>query len=108
MKMIDQERATKVAGNSFVYLKGDLVFLDMAIQRFALDFLRRKGFEIVYPPLMINKTAYQGMIGNPFDFMEASYKLEGEDLFLQERGLRRRTGHREMARTGLAACGAVR
>ena len=82
LKMIDQERATKVAGNSFVYLKGDLVFLDMAIQRFALDFLKKKGFEIVYPPLMINKTAYQGMIGNPFDFMEASYKLEGEDLFL--------------------------
>ncbi len=80
--MIDMEIAAKVSGNAFYYLKGHAVLLDLAIQRFAIDFLMKKGFQIIEPPLLINKRSYEGMIGDPFDFAEASYKIEGEDLFL--------------------------
>jgi len=80
--MIDIESAAKVSGNAFYYLKGYAVLLDLAIQRFAMDFLMKKGFQIIEPPLLINKRSYEGMIGDPFDFAEASYKIEGEDLFL--------------------------
>ncbi|HLF22640.1 MAG TPA: hypothetical protein VI565_01860, partial [Burkholderiales bacterium] len=37
-------RATKVSGAGFVYLKGDLARLDLALQRFAIDYLETKGF----------------------------------------------------------------
>lgn len=80
--IIDVESAAKVAGSAFYYLKGPAVLLDLALQRFAIDFLIKKGFQIFEPPLMINKRSYEGMIGDPFDFAEASYKIEGEDLYL--------------------------
>jgi seryl-tRNA synthetase len=80
--MIDTESAAKVAGSLFFYLKGPVVLLDLALQRFAIEFLLKRGFQILEPPLMVNKKTYEGMIGNPFDFAEASYKIEGEDLYL--------------------------
>jgi seryl-tRNA synthetase len=80
--LIDTERAAKAAGAGFYYLKNELVLLDLAIQRFAIDSLTKKGFTIIEPPLMINKKAYQGMIGDPFDFTEASYKVEDTEFYL--------------------------
>jgi len=82
LDMIDVETAAKVSGSAFYYLKGHAVLLDLALQRFALDFLMKKGFQIFIPPFMVNKRTYEGMIGDPSDFAEASYKIEGEDLFL--------------------------
>lgn len=80
--LIDTERARKVSGAGFVYLKDELVLLDQAIQKFAIDFLIKRGFTLLEPPMMVNRKAYEGMIGDPFDFAEASYKIEGEELFL--------------------------
>jgi seryl-tRNA synthetase len=80
--LIDAERAAKAAGAGFYYLKDELALLDLAIQRFAIDYLIKKGFTLIEPPLMINKKAYEGMIGDPFDFAEASYKVEGVELYL--------------------------
>jgi len=82
LDMIDVESAAKVSGSAFYYLKGHTVLLDLALQRFAIDFLMKKGFQLFEPPLMINKKSYEGMIGDPFDFAEASYKIEGENLYL--------------------------
>jgi len=81
LDMVDFERGAKVAGNQFYYLKGDVVFLDMALQRFALDFLKKRKFKIVEPPLMIAKKAYEGMIDFA-DFEMMTYKIENEDLYL--------------------------
>ncbi len=81
LKLVDSERAAKVAGAGFVFLKNDLVLLDLALQRFVLDFLRKRGFAIVEPPLMINRKAYEGMI-DPTDFEMVTYKIENEDLYL--------------------------
>jgi seryl-tRNA synthetase len=79
--LIDMERAAKVAGNGFFFLKNELVLLDMAIQRFALDFLIRNGFTIIEPPLMVNKESYEG-VAPLQDFMEMMYKVQDYDLFL--------------------------
>ena len=80
--MIDAESAGRVSGSLFYFYKGPIVFLDFALQRFALDNMMKKGFQIIYPPFMVNKKVYDGMIGDPTDFAEASYKIEGEDLYL--------------------------
>ncbi|MGQ9566257.1 MAG: serine--tRNA ligase [Candidatus Bathyarchaeales archaeon] len=80
--MIDAESAGKVAGSMFFYLKGPIVLLDFALQRFAIDYLTRRDFQVVWPPLMVNRKVYEGMIGDPSDFAEASYKVEGEELYL--------------------------
>lgn len=79
--LADAERAAKVAGSGFVFLKDEAVMLDLAIQRFALDFLKEKGFTIVEPPLMINAGTREGMV-DPTDFQMSTYKIENEDLFL--------------------------
>jgi seryl-tRNA synthetase len=80
--MIDAESAARASGNLFFFYKGPIVFLDFALQRFALDNMLKKGFQIIYPPFMVNKKVYDGMIGDPSDFAEASYKIEGENLYL--------------------------
>lgn len=80
--LIDADRAAKASGAGFYYLKNELVLLDLAIQRFAIDSLMKKGFTLIEPPFMINKKAYEGMIGDPFDFTEASYKVEGTEFYL--------------------------
>ena len=82
LNMLDAEAAARVSGSLFFFFKGDLVRLDMALQRFALDVMEKNGFTIIYPPFMVNKKVYDGMIGDPTDFAEASYKVEGEDLYL--------------------------
>lgn len=79
--LIDAERAARAAGAGFYYLKNDIVLLDMAIQRFAVDFLRKGGFNVIEPPFMINRKAYEGMI-DPSDFEQVTYKIDGEDFYL--------------------------
>jgi seryl-tRNA synthetase len=79
--MVDMERAAKVAGARFFFLKGDAVKLEHAIMQFALDFLRGKGYTAVEPPFMLNREAYQGVV-NLDDFGPVIYKIEGEDLHL--------------------------
>jgi seryl-tRNA synthetase len=80
--LIDGASAAKTSGSGFFFLKEELVLLDLALQRFAIDFLVKKGFTLIEPPFMVNKRAYEAMIGNPNDFAEASYKIENEDLYL--------------------------
>jgi len=80
--LLDFESGAKASGSLFTYLKDDMVLLDMALQRFAIDFLIEKGYKVVEPPFMVNKKVYESMIGDPTDFSEASYKIEGEELYL--------------------------
>ena len=41
--LIDMERGAKVSGSRFAYLQGDLVLLELALVRFALELLRGRG-----------------------------------------------------------------
>jgi seryl-tRNA synthetase len=79
--LIDTERASKVSGAGFYYLKNELVLLDYAIMGYALDFLMKKGFTPVEPPYMINKAAYEGVTSLD-DFEDVMYKIEGQDHYL--------------------------
>ncbi len=81
LNMIDSESGAKAAGHAFFYLKGDIVLLDIALQKFALDYLLKKNFTIVEPPLMLNSDSIMGAIDMD-DFKEQIYKINGEDLFL--------------------------
>jgi seryl-tRNA synthetase len=77
----DFERATKIAGAGFYFLKGSLVLLDLALQRYALDLLESKGFTPVIPPYMINRSSYEG-VTDLNDFEKVMYKIDGEDTYL--------------------------
>jgi seryl-tRNA synthetase len=77
----DFERATKIAGAGFYFLKGSLVLLDLALQRYALDLLEKRGFTPVIPPYMINRSSYEG-VTDLGDFEKVMYKIDGDDAYL--------------------------
>jgi seryl-tRNA synthetase len=96
--LIDKERAAKVAGARFAYLKGDLVRLQFALMSFAMDVLTdeatlemiaRKAnlnvstrpFTLILPPLMIRTEPYEAM--DRLEPRDDRYKIEGEELWLQ-------------------------
>jgi seryl-tRNA synthetase len=79
--IIDEERGAKVSGHGFLYLSGQLVLLDLALQRFALDFMISKGFRLVEPPFMMRQKPYSGVTAMA-DFEQVMYKVEGEDLYM--------------------------
>jgi len=79
--ILDLERAAKVSGARFYYLKGLGVLLDMALINFALNELVKKGYEPVEPPYMMRRKAYEGATAL-LDFEEMLYKIEDEDLYL--------------------------
>ncbi len=79
--LLDAERAAKVAGHGFVYLKGSLAMLDQAIMRFAIEHLVGKGYTLVEPPLMLKRRPYEG-VTDLADFENVMYKIEGDDLYL--------------------------
>jgi seryl-tRNA synthetase len=81
LNLIDSERANKVSGAGFFYIKEELALLDYALQRFAIDFLRKKGFKLVEPPLMLHHKPYSGVTSLKA-FEEVMYKIENEDLYL--------------------------
>lgn len=81
LDLVDFERAAKIAGSRFYFLKNDLVLLNQALIRMALDFLANNSYVLLQPPYMIRKEAMEGavMLG---DFEQVIYKIEEEDLFM--------------------------
>lgn len=77
----DLARAAKTSGARFYFLKSELVLLDLALQRLALDFLVKKKFVPVYPPFLMRKEPYEG-VTDLGAFEDVLYKIEGEDLYL--------------------------
>ena len=81
LDLVDLERAAKVAGARFYYLKNDLVRLNQALINFGLDFLAEKGYSIIQPPYMINRESMEGAVIAE-DFEEVIYKIQDEDLYM--------------------------
>ncbi len=81
LDLVDLERAAKVAGARFYYLKNQLVRMNQALTQFALDFLAEKNYTLIQTPYMINKSSMEGAI-IARDFEDVIYKIEGEDLYL--------------------------
>lgn len=95
---LDKERAAKIAGARFAYIKGDLVKLQFALIQFVMDkltdqtFLREvisennlqvsdKPFIPVLPPLVLRTELYDAM--DRLEPRDDRYKIEDEDLWLQ-------------------------
>ena len=79
--LVDLERAAKVAGARFYYLKNDLVRLNQSLIHYALDFLAGKNYSLIQPPYMINHQSMEGAVIAD-DFEEVIYKIENEDLYM--------------------------
>lgn len=79
--LVDIERASKVAGARFYYLKGDMVLLNHALVSFALDFAATHGYTPIQPPYMINHDAMEGSVIAE-DFEDVIYKIDGHDLYM--------------------------
>ena len=79
--LVDMERAAKITGARFFFLKGDAMKLEQSIMRYAVDFLSQRGFVPMAPPLMMRKEAYAGVV-DLADFGPVIYKVEGDDLYL--------------------------
>ncbi len=78
---VDFDTARKVSGKGFYYLKGELALLSAAMINFAKDYMVKKGFEYIEPPLMIRKRVVEGVMS--FEEIEnMMYKIEDEDLYL--------------------------
>ena len=79
--LIDVERAGRVAGARFYYLRKDLVRLNYALIQYGLDFILRKGFQLHQPPYLLRRDIVAGAVAMA-DFEDVIYKIEGEDLYL--------------------------
>ncbi len=81
LDIIDIERAGKIAGARFFYLKKEAVLLDNAIINFALDEVMKKGYTPIEPPYLMRRKPYEGVVALS-DFEDVLYKIENEDLYL--------------------------
>src|SRR4051812_6281823 len=79
--MIDMERGARLSGSRFAYLRGDLVMLEFALVRWALEKLRGHGFEPVVPPVLVREPALYGTGFLP-DTEQQIYRLPDDDLYL--------------------------
>ena len=58
--MLDTERGARTSGSRFVYLLGDIVQVQFALVRHALDILTVRGFVPVIPPVLVREEAMFG------------------------------------------------
>jgi seryl-tRNA synthetase len=92
--LIEMEKAAALSGSRFAYLKGDLVLLELALVRFAIDLVRGEGHEPVVPPVLVREAALEGTGMFPGD-RDQIYEVPKDELFL--------TGTSEVALAGLHA-----
>ncbi len=92
--LIDMESAARLSGSRFAYLKGDLVLLELALVRFAIDLVRGEGHEPVVPPVLVREEALYGTGFLPGD-RDQIYEVPKDELFL--------VGTSEVALAGLHA-----
>lgn len=81
LDIIDTDKAGEVSGSRYYYLKGKLVLLNMALQKFAMDHMIKKGFMPFHTPFILRRKAMSAA-AELGDFDEQLYKIEGEDRFL--------------------------
>jgi len=79
--LVDLEAGARVAGSRFAYLKGSLVFLELALVRWALEELDSQGFTPVIPPVLAREEALFGTGFLP-DTEQQIYRVPEDDLYL--------------------------
>ena len=79
--LIDMKAGARLSGSRFAYLKGDLVMLELALVRFAMDRLSAEGFEPVIPPILVREEALFGTGFLP-DTEQQIYAIPEDGLYL--------------------------
>jgi seryl-tRNA synthetase len=92
--LIEMEAAARLSGSRFAYLIGDLVLLELALVRFAIELVRAEGHEPVVPPVLVREEALEGTGFLPGD-RDQIYEVPKDELFL--------TGTSEVGLAGLHA-----
>jgi len=108
--LLDMKRAAQVTGSRYYFLKGDLMRLEQAALRYALDLITSRGYTPLSPPVIVNRGAMEGtgylptgadqafeltrddgwLIGTaevPITALHAGEKLAEDDLPLRYAGL---------------------
>ncbi len=79
--VLDTERGARTSGSRFVYLLGDLVFVQFALMQHAMDVVTDAGFTPVIPPVLVREEAMYGTGFLPTDEVNI-YETEKDDLYL--------------------------
>ncbi len=77
LDVIDFEAGTKVAGTKFYFLKNEGVFLELALVRYVMDLLVKKGFTPFITPDIAKEEILEGIGFNPRGEESNIYPLEG-------------------------------
>ena len=78
---IETEAAGAASGSRFAYLLGDLVMVELALVRFAMETVRAEGFQPVVPPVLVREQALYGTGFFPGE-REMIYEVPRDELFL--------------------------
>ena len=79
--LIDMEAGARLSGSRFAYLKGDLVLLELALVRYAMEKLSGEGLEPVVPPVLVRAEALYGTGFLP-DTEQQIYEIPEDGLYL--------------------------
>jgi seryl-tRNA synthetase len=79
--ILDTERGARTSGSRFVYLLGDIVFVQLALMRHAIDILESRGFTPVIPPVLVREEAMFGSAFLPTDEVNI-YRTDADQLYL--------------------------
>lgn len=80
--LIDFERATKVSGAKFYYLKNEFALMEVALIQYALDIVVKKGYIPFVTPDLAKKEILEGLGYNPRGESTQIYNIENSDLSL--------------------------
>jgi seryl-tRNA synthetase len=79
--VLDSERGARTSGSRFVYLMGDLVFVQFALMRHAMDVVVDHGFSPMIPPVLVREDAMYGTGFLPTDAVNI-YVTREDELYL--------------------------
>jgi seryl-tRNA synthetase len=79
LDLLDVDRASRVSGSRFVFIKNELVNLEFALIGLAFDILSSEGFIPVLPPVIINKKVARAL-GYPEYETGEGYKVDDQYL----------------------------
>ena len=82
MDLIDFDRATKVSGAKFYYLKNELAVIEIALIQYALEIARTHGFIPMTTPDLAKREVLEGLGFNPRGESTQVYNVENSDLSL--------------------------
>ena len=82
LDLLDFDRGTKVSGPKFYYLKNEAVFLEQALIQYALNILRKHGFELFITPDVAREEVLKGIGFNPRGNESNVYSIEDEGTCL--------------------------